>query len=376
MRIHKTDILISVCIPAYNRRKQLLELVRSVLEMNRKDIDVVVTDNCSTDGTREALAGIKNPALKVFTNEKPLPALSNMIQAIFNGDGKYIFYCNDRDLIVTEAFYRLAAFLEHKELSFVYTTKRKQPQDLFGKFIQKKQSVNSGHAGIFKKGYESLMCQDHTHHPTGMVFHGELIRKYLYKENYFRYLYQQFEYSFLMRDLLKYADSAILDYGCWDERPASFLMKSKSKTVERGILYFYPQTPSLVVKATLKQTLVTNDYGMSEAESVRVGMYILRYFYGMLIQYKYCMADIRETAHYGIDRKFISTAKMLRIFQKYFYITSDYLKEHHYSRELVMAWEREYGRLYREMIGRSMKADIGITRRAGIRKKEIRKSRS
>ena len=52
--------LLSICIPTYNRRDFLETCLRSVVEELERhpdtSIEVVVSDNASTDGTRELCA--------------------------------------------------------------------------------------------------------------------------------------------------------------------------------------------------------------------------------------------------------------------------------------------------------------------------------
>ena len=198
-------IIMSFCIPTFNRAEQLLELVNSFLSIDREDFDIVITDNCSTDDTQKRLSKIDDVRLKILINKEPLPALNNMIQAIFNGDGKYIFYCNDREIIYPEKIRALIKFLENKEFTFIYVKNANA------------QVTNSYE--IYKDPYESLIHHDCTHHPSGMVFNGELLREKLHKEKYFSYLESLYTYSYLMRDLLQYGTSAIYDFGCWKIRP-------------------------------------------------------------------------------------------------------------------------------------------------------------
>ena len=84
------------------------------------------------------------------------------------------------------------------------------------------------------------------------------------------------------------------------------------------------------------------------------------------------MMDKRDTSHYGIKRKFVSTPEMVKIFQKYFYSSINFMEENGFPPELVEEWERRYFKLLRRIVFLSCKADVGILRRMAIRNKEIR----
>lgn len=362
-----------MCIPTYNRKEQLLEIINTVLSLQRDDINVVVTDNCSTDGTEDELKKIKDSRLRYYKNEAPIPAMNNMIQSIFNGDGDYIFYCNDRDIILLPGFLALIHLIEREEFTFIQTERRQCARSIIGK--SNKRGRNSEEISIYRHGFDSLMHQEFTNHPTGMVYNGKIIRKHLKRENYFKYLKDMWSFSFLMRDVLMYGEgkSARFAHACWDERSVIFVAENKSGTVVGGVLFFYPEVPCILVKDTLEQTLKINDYGMSDEEKIKVGIRILRHFYESLIDYKYKMSSIRETMHYGIERRFVSTPEMTRIFQKYFYFSLNFLEEQNYPKELCREWEKMYASLLRRMIYLSCKADLVIPRWVlGVRR-ELRK---
>jgi glycosyltransferase involved in cell wall biosynthesis len=65
---------ISVVIPVYNERKWVEEIVKRVLNANRLgcDLEIVMIDDCSTDGTKEVLEDIvqRYPGIRLFRQEK------------------------------------------------------------------------------------------------------------------------------------------------------------------------------------------------------------------------------------------------------------------------------------------------------------------
>ena len=54
-------------IPTHNRSSLITRALRSVFAQEKVDLEVVVVDDGSTDGTPEALAGVADPRLRVLT---------------------------------------------------------------------------------------------------------------------------------------------------------------------------------------------------------------------------------------------------------------------------------------------------------------------
>jgi len=59
------DILVSVIIPTHNRVRTLSRAVRSVLGQSHRQLELIVVDDGSTDGTDALLAGFRDPRLRV-----------------------------------------------------------------------------------------------------------------------------------------------------------------------------------------------------------------------------------------------------------------------------------------------------------------------
>jgi GT2 family glycosyltransferase len=71
-------MLISVIIPAYNAASWIAECLESVLVQTHKDLEVIVVDDGSTDGTGGASGVDANPAVKHKWLARP-PCVTNQI---------------------------------------------------------------------------------------------------------------------------------------------------------------------------------------------------------------------------------------------------------------------------------------------------------
>lgn len=59
--------LVSVILPVHNRAETILRAVDSVLAQSHAQLELLVVDDASTDGTRAALATVADPRLRVLT---------------------------------------------------------------------------------------------------------------------------------------------------------------------------------------------------------------------------------------------------------------------------------------------------------------------
>jgi glycosyltransferase involved in cell wall biosynthesis len=62
-------VTLSVVIPVYNERRTIEEILRRVLEVPFEK-ELIVVDDCSTDGTREFLRGFSHPQVRVIFHER------------------------------------------------------------------------------------------------------------------------------------------------------------------------------------------------------------------------------------------------------------------------------------------------------------------
>jgi len=67
----KNEPLVSVVIPTYNRREKLKRLLDSVVKGYYKNIEIIVVDDASIDGTYEEVKE-RYSSVKVFRNKREL----------------------------------------------------------------------------------------------------------------------------------------------------------------------------------------------------------------------------------------------------------------------------------------------------------------
>lgn len=69
--------LVSIMIPTYNQEEYIAEAVQSALSQDYGHIEVVVTDDCSTDNTAKVIRSFHNPKLRYHRNATNLGRVGN-----------------------------------------------------------------------------------------------------------------------------------------------------------------------------------------------------------------------------------------------------------------------------------------------------------
>ena len=114
------DIKISVIMSVYNGEAYLAEAIDSVLGQSFTDFELIVINDCSTDGTVELLKYYESldSRVKVHTNEVNLRLPSSLNKAISLAEGKYIARMDADDICLPDRLEKQYAFMEaHPEVA-------------------------------------------------------------------------------------------------------------------------------------------------------------------------------------------------------------------------------------------------------------------
>jgi glycosyltransferase involved in cell wall biosynthesis len=106
---------ISVCIPSYNSAAFLPAAIESVLGQAFFDFELLIIDDCSTDGTAEVAAryAARDNRIRFLVNERNLGMVENWNRCLREARGEYVQYVFGDDLLSSpDALGRMAALLD------------------------------------------------------------------------------------------------------------------------------------------------------------------------------------------------------------------------------------------------------------------------
>jgi len=89
---------VSVVVPTCNRRALLAMTLNSVLRQRHVDLEVIVVDEASTDGTSELLGALGDDRVRVIRHDTPLGVSGARNRGAINARGEWLAFVDDDDL--------------------------------------------------------------------------------------------------------------------------------------------------------------------------------------------------------------------------------------------------------------------------------------
>jgi len=110
---------VSIIIPTYNRKPEILDCLASIYELNYDNFEVVVIDNCSTDQTPDAIKKYY-PLVKLIVMPENLGAVKARNIGIENSKGDYLLFVDSDNVLDPESLEYLVELAEtDKSIGFV-----------------------------------------------------------------------------------------------------------------------------------------------------------------------------------------------------------------------------------------------------------------
>jgi hypothetical protein len=113
---------VTVVIPTRNRRQRVAGAVASAQRQTLRDIEILVVDDASTDGTGEVLADVasQDPRVRVLRQEEPGGAPRARNRGLDDARGEFVAFLDDDDRWLPSKLERQVSFLaDHPQVVLV-----------------------------------------------------------------------------------------------------------------------------------------------------------------------------------------------------------------------------------------------------------------
>ena len=114
---------VSVLIPSFNHAAYIEEAIQSVLSQTFADFELLISDDCSKDGTQKVLQKYeKEPRVRIFYQEHHIGAVEQIHFLIEQASGTYIALLNSDDYWRADKLEKQVEYLEgHPETGACFT---------------------------------------------------------------------------------------------------------------------------------------------------------------------------------------------------------------------------------------------------------------
>ena len=119
-------MLVSVCIPCYQGAAYLGQAIDSVLGQTLQDVELLVIDDGSTDGTDRLVRSYADPRLRYLRNPHNLGPEGNWNRCLEEAQGRFIKILPQDDVLAPDCLARQAAILQsdtEEQLALVFSSR-------------------------------------------------------------------------------------------------------------------------------------------------------------------------------------------------------------------------------------------------------------
>jgi len=274
-------MLLSICIPFYNRFENLSRIIDSISKCNSKDFEVVIIDNCSPNDVRKIIPK-HDERFRVVRRDRAVDGRLNCGQATSFGYGDFCLELLDKD------------FIDGTKLEFFLDALKKNRGVSCG-ICQLNSTVEKGSI-VINTRQKRIADMVVVRHPSGIFIRNSCIHE---SENYLSLSDMESDQIVTLLFATALAKGACMHFNY----PLIFTETSDeaeitpSYTYFRGNLWFYP---SRQMEAFDRYCGVLDKFGLMQSNRV------VNYLYFQLIRsctfgYRDTMNNIKICHHYGIE---------------------------------------------------------------------------
>ncbi|OBH55117.1 hypothetical protein A5687_03135 [Mycobacterium mantenii] len=127
---HPATPLVSVCVPMYNNSATIERCLRSVLDQEGAEFEIVIVDDQSTDDGAAIADKLLRAGDRLIRNESRLGLNGNHNKCLELARGDYIQFLHGDDWLLPGALHTLARCFEDPEVALAFAPRQVQTDDL------------------------------------------------------------------------------------------------------------------------------------------------------------------------------------------------------------------------------------------------------
>jgi glycosyltransferase involved in cell wall biosynthesis len=137
--------LVTIAIPTYNRADKFLkESLRSACSQDYPNLEIIVADNCSEDGTEYLVKQFQDKRIRYYKHHKNVGPFANMNFCVNQANGEYLLMLHDDDMIDSDFIKVCMDAAMHGQNIFGIIMTGARIVDETGKVIGEKRNIARG----------------------------------------------------------------------------------------------------------------------------------------------------------------------------------------------------------------------------------------
>jgi glycosyltransferase involved in cell wall biosynthesis len=109
------EIFFSVCLPTYNRASFLKKCIESVISQTYSNFELIITDNQSTDNTKEIVSSFSDDRIRFFENENNVGLWGNHNICIEKSQGAWVVFLHSDESLKANALKLIAESIQRSD---------------------------------------------------------------------------------------------------------------------------------------------------------------------------------------------------------------------------------------------------------------------
>lgn len=184
---------LSICIPVYNQVDLVKKNLLSICKYPGKDIEIVVSDDCSTEDIKTMIEQLKDNRIKYYKTKKNLGHDLNILNGLKHCTSKYAFLLRSRDTILGKKIVKILELIErYPDAAYFAFSAENEDQEIVLKFENR----------VWKKGKEAAQAHSKLFvHPSGNLYNLQYLNIEIL-ESYMRKYFDNI-FGFVVHDLIR-----------------------------------------------------------------------------------------------------------------------------------------------------------------------------